>query len=188
MRDWLKNILPIHSNGEAIIRPGGAGHPNNCPYSSCACSMVLYLCSKWFLIMNIKNQTYPCVQCAAVITHCSLIRVPPQKTDTLPPFGFDLDRATCQPISPSTASSPPTILWIPLSSSESRSVTSLFWPQTAMMAFVWLEGPKLVFYPISHIKQLTQHQQDQSLWLTKLVVHLNQIRGGAWFGWPALLL
>ena len=91
---------------------------------------------KWFrytIVMNLKwNTAYPCVQCAAVMTHCSLMRVPPQKTLTLPPFGFDLVKATCQPISPSTAGSPPTILWI-LSSTESRSVANRFWPQTAMI-------------------------------------------------------
>ena len=51
-----------------------------------------------------------------------------------------------------------------------------------MLLQMW--RPKIFQQWVSHIsiKQLTQHQQDQSLWLTKFAVHLDQIRGGAWFG------
>ena len=47
---------------------------------------------------------YPLAQCAAVTTHCELIKLPPQ---TKPPFE---SIRTCQPQSPAVAGVPPTIL------------------------------------------------------------------------------
>ena len=86
------------------------------------------------ILSFIINQTHSSVQCAAVMTHCSLIRVPPQLTSAcFLELGSSHIKPTCQPSSPFTASSPPTIRWT-LSSAESRSSgPSLFLPQTAMI-------------------------------------------------------
>ena len=81
-----------------------------------------------------KTQTYPFVQCAAVMTHSSLRSVPPQFILTgSDSDGFVYVRPTCQPISPLIASSPPTIRWTLSSAESSRFVTpSLFWPHTVI--------------------------------------------------------
>ena len=87
------------------------------------------------------TSTYHIVQCAAVMIHSSFRSVPPQKISIsygmpgveMMPLGSLSVRPTCQPISPFTAFSPPTIRWTLSSAESSRFVTpSLFWPQTAI--------------------------------------------------------
>ena len=87
---------------------------------------------------NYCQETHPAVQCAAVMTHCSLIRVPPHHGDTfLPASGLREVRPTCHPSVLTTAFSPPTIRWMKSSIASRLATSNLFWPQTAMTAEVF---------------------------------------------------
>ena len=112
---------------------------------------------------NYCQETHPAVQCAAVMTHCSLIRVPPHHGDTFcPACGLREVRATCHPSVLTTAFSPPTIRCIKSSIASRLATSNLFWPQTAKIAEV--------FSSWGHLRQI------QMILLTALRVSIMQLR------------